>query len=210
VNIGVPLARLIAHVLGLDFVTGFRRVEYDDIYPDDGWLTPQGAAAPDPVTATIGGVPLRVRSFDGANTEEVMSNTFEIIHGVALDMVNDETLKLEWHAHVAPSTTGAGTARIFFDYMYWPVCNGAISAPVPCDSVYVDIEIEADSQYCHYVEGVEIPMPTGGIQIGGKFGINIRRTPTDEADTYEADVFVLQAAMHAPFDSRGSRERYVK
>ena len=207
-NIG-DFARYMQRVLGLDTDTGFLRTEYDDIFPDDAWLVPQGASAPDEVTATIGGVPMRLRAFDGAGTEELMTNKFEVLHWVDVEKVNAGTLKLEWHVHASPSTTASGVVRWYIDYMYWPVCNGEIVAPVPCTTVYIDVDVQADSQYCHYVHGVEIPVPAGGVQIGGKFGVNVRRTPTG-ADTYPNDMYMLQAAMHAPGDSRGSRQRYIK
>lgn len=185
---------------------GFGRVEYRDEYVGGEWQVPQGVAAPDVVTVTIGGVPTRKYAFDGANTEESLSNTFEIAHDIPIALVNDGTLKLEWHIHGSASTTGAGNAKFFFDWCYKPV--GA--APIAMTTQSVICEIGANEQYWHCIEGDELPVPEGGYAIGGVIEFKLRRTPTDDEDTYAGDFLLDKVALHVPTDKRGSRQRYIE
>ena len=55
-----------------------------------------------------------------------------------------------------------------------------------------------------------MPVPVGGYALGGVIAFNIRRTPTGTGDDYAADAILMQVALHAPFNSRGSRQRYEK
>lgn len=48
------------------------------------------------------------------------------------------------------------------------------------------------------------------MQLGGKIGFNLRRTPSDVRDTYGADVLFEQIALHVPCDMLGSRQIYIK
>jgi len=192
--------------LGLNTSTGFLRDEYDDIFPGGTFVTPQGASAPDDVTITISGIPYRYKAFDGGTTEESLSNTFEITHGVDLDAVNAGTIPLEVHVHTMSSTTGSGSAIFNFDWVYHP--PGA--APIAMASVPITCDYGSNNQYWHVVDGAELTLPTGGYAIGGIIGFNIRRKPTVTGDNYAADALLMQVALHAPFNSRGSRQRYIK
>jgi hypothetical protein len=52
---------------------------YRDEYPNE--LVPAAAQGePEAITVTIGGVPRRMRSYDGGNTQELLSGSFEIPH----------------------------------------------------------------------------------------------------------------------------------
>jgi hypothetical protein len=55
-----------------------------------------------------------------------------------------------------------------------------------------------------------MPEPSTPFAIGGKIGFNIRRTPTDEEDTYAGDALLEQIALHIPCDTNGSRQIYIK
>jgi hypothetical protein len=68
----------------------------------------------------------------------------------------------------------------------------------------------ANHQYWQHLCGAEIAVPVGGFALGGIIGINIRRTPNGVGDDYAADAILKQVALHAPFNSRGSRQRYIK
>ena len=48
------------------------------------------------------------------------------------------------------------------------------------------------------------------MQLGGKIGFNLRRTPADAGDTYGADTLFEQIALHVPCDTLGSRAVYTK
>jgi hypothetical protein len=190
---------------------GFQAIRYRDEYVGGVWLTPTGAAAPDVVTVTIGGVSTQKNAFDGGNTEERLANNFEIPHDMAITEVNAGTLKVEWHVHFRPSTTGTGNVKWFLDYCYTPPpVNGTSYAPIPQTSLSAIKTILANNQYYQYIIGVELPIPLGGFDIGGIITFNLRRTPTDTEDTYNADVLLIKSALHVPTNDFGSRQRYIK
>jgi len=186
--------------------TGFSNIEYDDLLPNDGWTNAPGGAAPDVVNHTIAGVGFQFMSFDGGNTEERISNSFEILHGVDIESLNAGTQKLEIHTHGMASTTASGVVKIFFDLVYFPIDL----APLLMGSYSVLIPILANQQYFHKVSGVEITKPTSNYNIGDKIKVRYRRTPTDAEDIYGGDWLFEQCAIHAPLNSNGSRQRYSK
>lgn len=185
---------------------GFKEIRYRDEYVGGPWLTPQGVAAADVVTVTIGGVVTQLYAFDGGVTEERLSNSFEIAHDLAIDEINAGTLKIEWHNHFRPSTANAGDVKFFFDWSYTPP-NGAPIAIQPLSFVHT---IEANKQYHQLLKGDELPVPEGGYQIGGLIDFSVRRNPADVADTYADDVLFIKAALHVPTNDFGSRQRYIK
>lgn len=160
-----------------------------------------GAAAPDDIDVTIGGVARRIRAFDGGSTEEKLSGSFEIPHDMAID-----TLALpELHVHWRPATTGTGTVKWYFDWEYSP----PEGAPIPMTTVECVEEITVDNQYWHKLTTFGyLPQPSTEFAIGGKIGFNIRRTPT--TDTYTGDVLLEQVSLHVPCDTTGSRQVYIK
>jgi len=190
--------------------TGVLRAEgsaitYRDEYVGGQWVLASANAAPDEVSVTIGGVPTKLYSFDGVNTVERLSNTFEIPHDMVIDKVNDGTFKAEWHVHYAPATTGSGNVKFFFDWCYIPP-NGA---PIAMTSLSC-LKTVNNNQYNNVVCGTELPVPSGGFGIGGLIQFNLRRSPADAQDTYAADVLLFKTALHVPVDTNGSRERYAK
>lgn len=185
---------------------GFGRTEYRDEYVGGEWQIPQGVAAPDVVTVTIGGVATRKYAFDGANTQESLSNTFEIAHDIPIALINAGTLKIEWHIHGSAATTGSGNAKFFFDWCYKPVD----AAPIAMTTSTVICEIASNHQYWHCIKGAELPVPAGGFAVGGIIEFTLRRTPTDNEDTYTGDYLLDKVALHVPTDGRGSRQRYIK
>jgi len=178
------------------------QVVWRDEYP--AFLVPAGAAkAPDPVDATIGGVLRRVNSFDGNNTEEILSGSFEIPH----DMMIDTLMLPEVHVHWRPATTGLGVVKWFFDWEYSP----PNAAPIPMTTLDVADEITVNNQFWHKLTTFGyLPQPSTEFSLGGKIGFNIRRTPADAADTYAGEVYLEQIALHVPLDTLGSRQIYVK
>ena len=178
------------------------RYVWRDEYPNT--LVPAGGAkAPDEVDVTIGGVQRRMRAFDGANTEEIYSGSFEIPH----DMVINSLITPELHVHWRPSTTGTGIVKLFFDWEYSP----PEGAPIPMTTLTLTEEITTNNQYWHKLTSFGyIPQPSTEYNVGGKIGFNIRRTPSDVGDTYGADVYLEQIALHVPTDTMGSRQIYVK
>lgn len=190
---------------------GFHQVRYRDEYVGGAWLPASGAAAPTIVNVTIGGVATQKYAFNGTTTEERLANSFEIAHDIPIDLVNAGTLKMEWHVHFRPATTGTGDVKWFFDWSYTPPpSNGTVFAPIAMTALSCINTVQANTQYYQYLCGAEMPVPLGGFQIGGVITFNLRRTPTDGDDTYEADALLIKTALHVPTDGDGSRQRYIK
>ena len=190
---------------------GFHAIRYRDEYVGGDWVTPQGAASPDVVSVTIGGVGTQMLGFNGQNTEERKGNHYEIAHDLPIALINSGVLKLEQHWHARPSNNNAGVVKWFFDWSYSPPRdNGGTFAPIPMDSLVAYHNVLENTEHHHYIDGVELPVPLGGYQIGGIITFNIRRTPTDVEDTYNADILLIKTALHVPTDGDGSRTRYHK
>jgi hypothetical protein len=187
---------------GVNKTLVLERPVWRDEYP--AFLVPAGGAkAPDPVDATIGGVQRRVNSFDGNNTEEILSGSFEIPH----DMMIGTLILPELHVHWRPATTGVGVVKWFFDWEYSP----PNAAPIPMTTLDVTDEILVNNQYWHKLTTFGyLPQPLTEFSLGGKIGFNIRRTPADDEDTYAGEVYLEQVALHVPCDTNGSRQIYVK
>jgi len=185
---------------------GFQNYEFDDILPSSGWIATSGGAAPDLVAYSIGGVNFSFWSFDGVNTTEQMTNYFEIIHGIDVDSLNAETVKAEIHTHGFASTNDAGNVQILIDMIYMPMN----AAPISYTPLYMDIPISANQQYFHKIKGVEFDKPSSGFTVGDKMLVRYSRVPQAGADTYTHDWAFMQCAMHMPFNSNGSRQRYIK
>ncbi len=192
-------------IVGYYDANGFQCIRYRDEYPSGQWNLPTGAAAPDNVAVTLGGVIYNVLAFDGGTTEEKQSNQFEIAHDLALTELNAETLKIEIHAHILPSSNNSGVAKLFVDWAYLPINGVAISQT----ALEISYTINANELNYHKIGGVEIPKPTGGFHLGDIIFFTLRRTPTG-TDTYPDDIYLLQCAMHVPTNDFGSRQRYVK
>jgi hypothetical protein len=154
-----------------------------------------------------------MKSFNGVNTEERASASFEIQHDIDTTAVNNEDDFIEAHIHWMPSTNDAGDVVWFFDY-----CVAKVNAlPIPQTTLAVVGSCEADCQFKHqispfYDDGtiIRVPVPSGGFGIGDVIIFNIRRTPTDDRDTYPADAIMIKVALHVPVNSNGSRQRYIK
>jgi len=158
-----------------------------------------GAAAPDEVAHTIGNVARTMRGFDGNNTQEILSGSFEIPHDYMIGQ------PIEVHVHWRPATTATGTVKWYFDYEYSP----PNAAPIPQVTMSNTATLLADSQYKHLLLTLgEMPQPSTPFGIGGKIGFNLRRTPAD--DTFSGDALLEQISLHIPCDTAGSRQIYVK
>jgi hypothetical protein len=181
-------------------------ITWRDEYVGGEYFVPTGAAAPDTVTPTIGGVVTKKYAFDGATTDESLSNTFEVAHEIALAQVNAGTLNIEFHLHIGPSTTGSGTCRFTLD---WCLIK-ANGAPVAGTQLVLTKAISASTQYYNLLVGDNLAVPVGNFGIGDLIEFTLTRTPTHVDDTYTDDVIFYKCALHVPCDTLGSREIYTK
>lgn len=162
-------------------------------------LPTAGAAAPDLVSHTVGGIVRQFYSFDGANTQEVLGGSFEIPHDYMYGT------DIEVHIHWRPSTTATGNVEWFFDWEHSP----AEAAPIAQTTLHAVDTIPSNQQYWHKLMEIGI-IPANGFQLGDKIGFNLRRAPNGVNDTYGADALFEQIALHIQCDTLGSRQRYVK
>ena len=183
----------------------FQRPTYADEYPSHILPVP-GSAAPDDVVHTVGGVARVFKGFDGNNTQEIMSGSFEIPHRFMVDVYSlGVGYGIELHIHWRPSTTGTGTVIWYCDLEYSP----PNAAPIPMATMQVEINLATNKQYWHLLSSFGIiPQPATPFQLGGKIGFNLRRTPT--TDSYGADALFEQIALHVPGDVMGSRYPFVR
>jgi hypothetical protein len=84
------------------------------------------------------------------------------------------------------------------------------AAPIALLQKEIIIPISVNQRYYHKMQGVEFNKPASGFNVGDKILVKYTREPGNAADTYTADWAFLQCAMHMPFNSKGSRQRYVK
>ncbi len=184
---------------------GLMSIRYRDEYVGGSWVNSSGAAAPDNIGFIIGGIPINLLTFDGNNTTERISNSFEIPHDIALDKINNSELSIEWHIHFMPSVTGTGTVKWTINYCYIPQNNIPINQP----GITITQNVTG-LQYTHFIKGVTIPVPEGGFQIGGIILFTLSRNPADTEDTYNNDIILIKTALHVPINESGSRQRYTK
>ena len=191
--------------------TSIEQIRWRDEYASGIWTPAAASAAPDIVGNTIAGVGVRKYTFDGVNTEERLSNHFEIPHDLPLNLINNGTLILEVHVHWQPSTNDAGNVEWFFDYAYMPLN----AAPIVQNSLSCVCPVAINEQYFHKIAAfkdgtntVRIPVPIGGFSIGDIIQFNLRRTPTGTNDTYAHDAILIKCAMHVCSNDRGSTNMY--
>lgn len=187
---------------GPEKIVVYEQPTYRDEYPV-ALLPAGGAAAPDEVDHTIGGVQRRVRGFDGNATEERLSGSFEISHDYMVNAYAVAGRGIEAHLHWRPSTTGTGTVTWYLDWEYSP----PNAAPIPQATIQVTATIDSNKQYWHLLHSFGILLqPSTPFSLGGKIGFNLRRTPT--TDSYAGDALLEQCALHIPCDKNGSRKIY--
>jgi hypothetical protein len=185
-------------------------LRWRDEYVGGIWIPAAGGAAPDLNNYTIGGIATRMYEFDGGNTEERLSNTFEIPHDIPIALINDLTTHIEVHIHWQPSTNNTGDVEWFFDWCYIPLN----AVPIPMTTMSVVCSVDANQQYVHKIKAFEnngvpkLPVPAGGFGIGDIILFNLRRTPTGNNDTYPDNALLIKVAMHVPTDDRGSKDIY--
>ena len=185
---------------------GFSNYEFEDVLPNAEWINSGGWAAPDTGTYTIWGIQYLYKNFDWTATTESMSNTYEILHWIDIASLNADIVLPEIHTHWMASTTTSGNVKIFFNLTYQPVN----SAPVSRWTFSTLITINANGQYFHRLWWVILTKPTGWFNVWDHILVQYSRVPTDVQDTYAWDWIFMQCALHMPFNSDWSRQRYAK
>lgn len=192
---------------------GFKAIRYRDEYVGGDWVAAAAAAAPDIANYTIAGISTRLYSFDGNNTEERISNSFEMPHDLALTELNAETVFIEAHIHWMPSTNNAGNVEWFFEYCYIPANAAAIQET----TITALGAVAANEQYKHKLTSFKntsavarIAKPAAGFNLGDVILFNLRRTPNGANDTYPDDALLIKVALHVPTNDFGSRQVYIK
>lgn len=195
-------------------LTGFFKLlgsarAYNDLLPSGPWESAAGAAAPDLEQYTIAGIGLSRRAFNGSTTEERWSNSYEILHTVALGQTS-----FPCHLHGRPSTNTAGVVKFFIDAIFDKANpNGTVTPvlPVALATVSGTCTIPANAQFAHFVFDIGT-LDLSGVTygVGDKITLTLRRTPSDPQDTYPDDFIFEQCAFHVLHDTAGSRAPYIK
>jgi hypothetical protein len=175
--------------------------QYDDVYTD-ALTVPGGATAPDQ-EAVPGAPNISVFAFDGGNTVESLSGTFELLHGYR------EGSDLWPHVHWSPRTGAAGNVRWVFEYIV-RTNTGEFSAPAVLTAVQAAGGLGPNGRPIQHNVEFSAAIPGAGLVIGTQIRFVLRREPANAADTYGGDALLWAVGLHYEKDSAGSLQRFVK
>jgi hypothetical protein len=176
--------------------------QYDDLALD-AQAIPAGAAGPDLIP--VPGAPnISAYGFNGQNTVESKTGTFELLHGYR------EGSDLWPHVHWSPINNDAGNVRWVFEYIVFDTIANEFRAPVVLAVVDAAGGLGPNGRPIQH--NVEFPIPISGLglKIGCQVRFVIRREPANAADTYGSDAILWAVGIHYENDSVGSSQRFVK
>jgi len=176
--------------------------QYDDLVVD-AQAVPSGATSPDLIP--VPGAPnISAYGYDGQNTVESKSGTFELLHGYR------EGSDLWPHVHWSPTDNNTGNVRWVFEYIVYDVSAGEFRAPVILEVVDAAGGLGPNGRPIQHNAEFPIPIPGAGLKIGSQIRFTIRREPANAADTYNSDAILWAVGIHYENDSVGSRQRFIK
>ncbi len=172
---------------------------HSDIVWNDIVLPPDtiqgGVARPDKITL-IGNID--AYGFNGVNTTEEMSGSFEVIHDYK------EGTDLRPHIHWAPSNANAGSVK-------WQMEITVATVGQAYTSVSTISATQASNGVDREHQAVEFDIIDGStFTIGTVIHFRLFRDPTDGADTYGSDAILLSLGVHYEIDGDGSRNIFTK
>ena len=158
----------------------------------DGASFAPGASAPDLIQWNS--TKIRVRAFDGANTQEELSKVIEANHNWA------EGTVLKTHVHWGPTTAAAGNVQWFLD---WFAIEGSDYTGIATVNVIQAAGGVAWNE--QFAEFPDITLPSNYL-LGTQIGFALYRVPGvgNPNDTYGADAAILTVGVHARLNSLGS------
>lgn len=167
---------------------------------------------------------MRLYGFASKNsTFNVIYNTFEVPHDIALDKINNPAtgVTMEMHTHWLPLGSNATTGNVVWEFRYMIMNRGEI--PIGPYTARATIAVSANEQYMHKISPVSeypipdpapiiasLAIPAGGWKMSAVIPFLVQRLGSNAGDTYGAEAGLLKAAMHVPVNDSGSRQRYTK
>jgi hypothetical protein len=177
------------------------RVGGDGVYVDFnfGVNTRPGSAAPDRVD--LNATDIEVLVFDGVNTTEELSASFELDHNWK------EGTTIYPHVHWFPTTTAAGTVVWQMELVF---VNRTATGAIGASSSTIRVEQAAGgvawgAQFANFPE-----VDMTGFLIGTQVFVRFFRDPTDGNDDYGADAGIATFGFHVQVDTLGSRQVAAK
>jgi hypothetical protein len=154
-----------------------------------------GASAPD--LTTFQGT-IQLYTFDGGSTTEEVMGVIELPHDYK------EGTDLRPHIHWSPSNTAGGNVKWQLTYT-----RASKDGTFPATSTISVTAAVGTTALVHLAN--EFTVITGtGFKIGDIIAFRLFRDPTDVADTYGSDAFLLSLGIHYKVDSTGSVNVFTK
>lgn len=165
------------------------------VYEDDnaGGITLTKAAANQPDLVTIDSTSILTYAFDGGAAMEELHWATEIPHSYK------EGTDLIPHAHIYPTTTGAGNIKFFLEY--WVKSNGGTAVTGTASFVVA----AGGTAWEESRENFDSVIDGSTLTIADQAHFRIYRDPTDAEDTYADDVAIGTLGYHYEIDTIGSR-----
>ena len=138
-------------------------------------------------------------AFDGVNTTEEMQGSIEINHEYKEGSI------IRPHVHWAPSDTNIGNIKWQMAYSIHRV------GEAPDNEVIISgIGATDGLSKKHFITPIGDGIDGTSLQIGDYIHFRFFRIPTDNADTYAHDAFLLGIGVHYEVDSTGSLQETIK
>ena len=169
-------------------------IVWKDINIGGASLTRQPNKQPDLID--IDNTDVKTYAFDGTSSEEELHGGFELQHDYK------EGTAIRPHGHFYPTTADAGDFKIFLDY--WIILDKVISGTTSSivstnETAWEQLAFEFDDE-----------IQDNDLGIGAQIHFKIYRDPSDNEDTYGADVAIGTVGIHYEIDTIGSRGVFQK
>jgi hypothetical protein len=154
-----------------------------------------GASAPD-LTTFVGDI--KLYTFDGGSTLEDAMGAIEIPHDYK------EGTDLRPHIHWAPIDANAG--NVHWQMSFTKASRDGVfpaQTTITCTSTAGGVALAHKANECTVISGT-------GVKIGDIIAFRLFRDPTNVADTYGSDAFLLSLGIHYQIDSTGSVNVFTK
>ena len=168
---------------------------YSDYLVGGTAVATRGAAAPDFANLRDG---LYLYAFDGAAAAEEVFFTVHILHDIKQGTT--PTFHVHWtHNNASPS----GDVKWQLEYT---MAKGYETQAFGASTTLTSTQT-ASSQYYHHITPDDMSLDTTNMEPDSLILCRLYRDPTDAADTFADDAFLIQVDMHYERDKNGTKER---
>lgn len=170
---------------------------YDDLMPNSVSV---GGGSSAPSFTVYNGGNLRAYEFIGASTTKDINMTFQMSHSYK------EGSNIEPHLHLYIPSASTGDIKFTLTYTWQNVsATGVVSETVTSATYTVPATTVQQNRM------ISLGTVAGtGKTISSIFSCNIKRDPTDAADTFTSSVWLLGADIHYEINTIGSRTTTAK